>query len=151
MNDQLFVNTYIKILNDTLTEAINKNLVLQAQLEVTKQTAAKTAEYETKNKELEERLHNLSSVSSNNNALQNEIDSLRSQLDQTNAQVNNKNSHVETFKRELIDARNVIKAKDVEINLLKSEIVKLKSKKRKKEKALNNPVNGDIISISDTF
>jgi chromosome segregation ATPase len=151
MNDQLFVNTYIKILNDTLTEAINKNLVLQAQLEVTKQTAAKTAEYETKNKELEERLHNLSSVSSNNNVLQNKIDSLRSQLDQTNAQVINKNSHVETFKRELIDARNVIKAKDVEINLLKSEIVKLKSKKRKKEKALNNPVNGDIISISDTF
>ena len=180
MNDQLFVNTYIKLLNDTLTEAVNKNLVLQAQLEVAKHTGAKAAEYETKVKELEGKLQDLSSVSSNNNALQNQINSLKAQLEQTNAQVNNKNSHVETFKRELVDARNIIKSKDTEIESLKlaankvaetinaqnqqkvdslneeieslkSEIEELKSRKRKKERALNNTLDGNLISISDTF
>lgn len=180
MNDQLFVNAYIKILNDTLTEAVNKNLVLQAQLEVAKHTGAKAGEYEAKVRELEGKIQELSSVSSNNNALQNQINSLKAQLEQTNAQVNNKNSHVETFKRELVDARNIIKSKDTEIeslklaadkvaentnaqhqqkvdslnaeiNLLKSEIEELKSRKRKKERALNSTLDGNLISISDTF
>jgi peptidoglycan hydrolase CwlO-like protein len=165
MNDQQFVNAYIRILNDTVTEAINKNLVMQAQLEVSKNSGNRVAELEAKVKEL-------TNVSSDNNALQTQLNNLKAQLDQSNSQLNNKNSHVETFKRELIEARNTIKtitnqhqiesealksghqkAIDVlneenrkkvdslnaEIELLKAEIAELKSRKRKREKtpALN--------------
>ncbi len=160
MNDQVFVNTYIKILNDTLTEAINKNLVMQAQLEIARTSAAKVVELENKIKEL-------TSVSSENNTLQTQINSLKSQLEQSNAQISSKNNHVETFKRELIDARNIIKnlnkdheikveSLNSEIETLKRDIQELKSKKRKKKEALNtlevfSLENSGSISVSDTF
>jgi chromosome segregation ATPase len=171
MNDQIFVNTYIKILNDTLTEAINKNLVMQAQLEIAKTSASKVVELENKIKEM-------TSVSSENSTLQTQINSLKTQLEQSNAQVTNKNSHVETFKRELVDARNIIKnlnndhaskleslkkehelkveSLNAEIETLKRDIQGLKSKKRKKKEALNtlesfSLENSSSISVSDTF
>lgn len=171
MNDQIFVNTYIKILNDTLTEAIGKNLVLQAQLEIAKTTASKVVDLENKIKEL-------TSVSSENGALQNQLNSLKSQLEQANAQVSNKNSHVETFKRELVDARNIIKnlnnehvvkieslnkehaikvdLLNSEIEMLKRDLEELKSRKRKKKEALNTldafaSDNSTSILVSETF
>jgi chromosome segregation ATPase len=174
MNDQQFVNTYIRILNDTISEAISKNLVLQAQLEVSKQASNYTADLESKLKEL-------SGLSSDNNALQTQLNNLKAQLDQSNSQLNNKNGHVETFKRELVDARNIIKnvtiehqtkiaalnaehntkvdALNVEIKSLKTEIEELKARKKKKETklALNTvesvleAENNGLISVSDTF
>lgn len=174
MNDQQFVNSYIRILNETINEAISKNLVMQAQLEVSKQNGNRIAELELKIKEL-------TNLSSDNNALQSQLDHLKSQLEQSNFQLNNKNSHVETFKRELVDARNSYKnvtaqhqieiaeiktehekkvdSLNAEIELLKTEIEELKSRKRKKEKksALNTvepgfiPVENDLISVSETF
>jgi chromosome segregation ATPase len=185
MNDQQFVNAYIRILNDTINEAMNKNLVMQAQLEISKQTGARIAELEAKIKEL-------TSLSSDNSALQTQLNNLKAQLEQSNSQLNNKNSHVETFKRELIEARNTIKnitnqhqietealkvvhqkvidvlneenrkkvdSLNAEIELLKTENVGLKTKKKKREKtvALNNTVesalvaDNNLISISDTF
>ncbi len=174
MNDQQFVNAYVRILNDTVNEAINKNLVMQAQLEVSKQTGNRVAELEAKIKEL-------TNYSSDNNALQAQLNSLKAQLDQSNSQLNNKNGHVETFKRELVDARNALKnataqhqdelknlnnenQKKVdlltaEIELLKAENEELKSKKRKRDKkpALNTVESAfiveesNLISVSDTF
>jgi len=173
MNDQLFVNTYIKILNDTLTEAINKNLVMQAQLEISKQTGARTAELEAKVKEL-------SALTSDNSALQTQLNNLKLQLEQSNSQLNNKNSHVETFKREIVEARNIIKnltsqhqvdidalkaenkkivdALNAEIEFLKVENEDLKSRKKKRDK--NSTLNtveslllaeNNLVSVSDTF
>lgn len=155
MNDQQFVTTYVRILNDTLNEAINKNLVMQAQLEIAKAQLSVMAELENKIKEL-------SNVSSDNNALQNNINILKGQLDQANAQLLSKNSHSDTFKKELVDARNIIKqyadkveTLNAEIELLNQQIEELKSRKRKKDKATLNTVvgnnNSDLISISDTF
>lgn len=161
MNDQIFVNTYIKILNDTLNEAIGKNLVLQAQLEIAKTAASKVVDLENKIKEL-------TSVSSENGALQNQLKTLKNQLDQANAQVSNKNNHVETFKRELVDARNNIKNLQSEhalkVDLLNSEIETLKKnneelksrKKKKKEEALNTvdafaSDESNSILVSETF
>lgn len=155
MNDQQFVTTYVRILNDTLNEAINKNLVMQAQLEIAKAQLGVMAELENKIKEL-------SNVSSDNNALQNNINILKGQLDQANAQLLNKNSHSETFKRELVDARNIIKqyadkveTLNAEIELLNQQIEELKSRKKKKDKSLLSAVvennDSDLISISDTF
>lgn len=155
MNDQQFVTTYVRILNDTLNEAISKNLVMQAQLDIAKTQLNVMAELENKIKEL-------SNVSSDNNALQNNINVLKGQLDQANAQLLSKNSHSDTFKRELIEARNIIKqyadtveTLNAEIELLKQQIEKLKSRKNKKDKDLLSAVvennNSDLISISDTF
>lgn len=155
MNDQQFVTTYVRILNDTLNEAISKNLVMQAQLEIAKAQLSVMAELENKIKEL-------SNVSSDNNALQNNINILKGQLDQANAQLLSKNSHSDTFKKELVDARNIIKqyadkveTLNAEIELLNQQIEELKSRKRKKDKATLNTVvgnnNSDLISISDTF
>jgi chromosome segregation ATPase len=174
MNDQLFVNAYIRILNETLSEAFNKNLVMQAQLEVSKKSNDRSAELEAKIKDL-------TSVSTDNNALQSQLNALKSQLEQANAQANSKNAHVETFKRELVDARNIIKTQaneieslkaatnkvvdainaenqkkvdslTAEIELLKNEVEELKSRKRKRlEKAALNTVESNFIAVSDTF
>lgn len=155
MNDQDFVNEYIRVLNETVNEAITKNIVMQAQLSVSKKVADRTSE-------LESRIRELTSVSSDNNALQSQLNALKGQLEGANQQLYNKNSHVETFKRELVDARNVIRShaleKDsliAEIESLKQQIEELKSKKKKKEKTLNNvalfEANSDTIAINDTF
>ena len=174
MNDQLFVNAYIRILNETLSEAFNKNLVMQAQLEVSKKTNDRAAELEAKIKEL-------TAVSTDNNALQSQLNALKNQVEQANAQANTKNAHVETFKRELVDARNIIKTQaneieslktatnrvvdalnaesqkkvdslTAEIELLKNEIEELKSRKRKRtEKVALNNIESNFIAVSDTF
>jgi chromosome segregation ATPase len=174
MNDQLFVNAYIRILNETLSEAFNKNLVMQAQLEVSKKSNDRSAELEAKIKEL-------TAVSTDNNALQSQLNALKSQVEQANAQANTKNAHVETFKRELVDARNIIKTQaneieslktatnkvvdalnaenqkkvdslTAEIELLKNEIEELKSRKRKRtEKVALNNIESNFIAVSDTF
>jgi len=145
MSDQQFVNAYIRILNDTLNEAMSKNLVMQAQLEVSKQVGARVAELEAKIKEF-------SGVSSSNNELQSQLNNLKAQLEQTNSQLTNKNNHIETFKRELIDARNIIKAQTTEIELLKKNIEELKPRAKKRaEKTAVNTVESNFIAVSDTF
>ena len=173
MNDQVFVNAYIKILNETLGEAFNKNLVMQAQLEVAKKTNDRTAELEAKIKEL-------TAVSTDNNALQSQLNALKTQLEQANSQANSKHAHVETFKRELVEARNIIKSQateieslknvtetvvdalnaenqrkvdslTAEIELLKETIEELKSRKKKRAEKTLNTVESNFIAVSDTF
>lgn len=107
MNDQQFVNAYIRILNDTLTDAFSKNLVMQAQLESAKQSSGRIAELEAKIKELTD-------LSSDNNALLAQLSNVRSQLDHANNQANAKNAHLETFKRELLEARAQVKNAEAE-------------------------------------
>ena len=153
MNDQQFVNAYIRILNDTLTDAFSKNLVMQAQLEAAKQHTARIAELENKIKELTD-------FSSDNNALLAQLSNMKTQLEHVTNQMNSKNAHVETFKRELVDARNqlknnesehlkVVETLNVEIESLKKEVEELKSKKKKNTKALNNSTLENSILISD--
>jgi chromosome segregation ATPase len=161
MNDQQFVNEYIRVLNETLSEAFNKNLVMQAQLAVSKKVGDKTAELEAK-------LQNLTNLSSDNNALQSQIGALTSQLEQTRSSLEQRTSHTETFKRDLVDARNQLKnaldnlekerlshnakvdSLNVEIESLKKEVEELKSKKKKNGKVLNTLENSIYVS-NDTF
>lgn len=157
MNDnQVFVNSYIKVLNDTINEAMNKNLIMQAQLEVGKLTAARVVELENKLRQLEE-------LSTENHNLRNQLTSLSSDLQVADEQVSRKNNHIETFKRELIESRGTVKRMTKEIESLNEQIVtlsmqveELNSKKRKKKGAADEALQVEkeevtIISVNDTF
>lgn len=177
MNDQQFINVYVKILNETLGEAFNKNLVLQAQLEVSKQLGNRTAELEAK-------IAELTNLSTNNNALLVEVESLKTQLNQANLYLSNKNNHIESFKRELGEARAQLKTAltnnnaefeallskhkteiellnlknnakveslNEQIELLTKENEELKSRKKKNGKALNTLETSVFISDNSTF
>jgi len=156
MNEQAFINAYIKLLNDSFNEAINKNIVLQAQLEVAKKDVGKVAE-------LEEKVKQLSTESFDNSGLAGKLQELERQLaesrnqsksvvDNLNSQLANKAMQAETFKREVLSCRETIKNLTNEIQVLKS---------RKKKKPANETVTENVVehaaeakiedSSSDTF
>lgn len=157
MNDnQVFVNAYIKVLNDTINEAMNKNLIMQAQLEVGKLTAARVVELENKLRQLEE-------LSTENHNLRNQLTALTSDLQVAGERVSRKNDHIETFKRELIESRSTVKRMTKEIESLNEQIVtlnlqveELNSKKKKKKGVIEEALQVEkeevtIISVNDTF
>jgi len=156
MNEQAFINAYIKLLNDSFNEAINKNIVLQAQLEVAKKDVGKVAE-------LEEKVKQLSTESFDNSGLAGRLQELERQLAESrnqsksvvenlNSQLANKAMQAETFKREVLSCRETIKNLTNEIQVLKS---------RKKKKPANETVTENVVehaaeakiedSSSDTF
>lgn len=156
MNEQAFINAYIKLLNDSFNEAINKNIVLQAQLEVAKKDVGKVAE-------LEEKVKQLSTESFDNSGLAGRLQELERQLaesrnqsksvvDNLNSQIASKAMQAETFKREVLSCRETIKNLTNEIQVLKS---------RKKKKSANETVTENVVehaaeakiedSSSDTF
>ena len=156
MNEQAFINAYIKLLNDSFNEAINKNIVLQAQLEVAKKDVGKVAE-------LEEKVKQLSTESFDNSGLAGRLQELERQLAESrnqsksvvenlNSQLANKAMQAETFKREVLSCRETIKNLTNEIQVLKS---------RKKKKPVNETVTENVVehaaeakiedSSSDTF
>ena len=156
MNEQAFINAYIKLLNDSFNEAINKNIVLQAQLEVAKKDVGKVAE-------LEEKVKQLSTESFDNSGLAGRLQELERQLaesrnqsksvvDNLNSQLTGKAMQAETFKREVLSCRETIKNLTNEIQVLKS---------RKKKKSANETVTENVVehaaeakiedSSSDTF
>jgi|694.fasta_scaffold112942_2 hypothetical protein len=156
MNDQIFVNTYIKILNNTLNEAINKNILLQAQLEVSNEVATTSS---SKAAELEAKLSEFNSISES-------VNTLKHQLNDSNNQLSNKHNHIETFKKELVEARNTIKklqeendikvaSLNFEIELLKGKNAELSQKKKRNPPALNtnneSTLESNLVLISDTF
>jgi predicted nucleic acid-binding Zn-ribbon protein len=156
MNDQIFVNTYIKILNNTLNEAINKNILLQAQLEVSNEVATTSS---SKAAELEAKLSEFNSISES-------VNTLKHQLNDSNNQLSNKHHHIETFKKELVEARTTIKklqeendikvaSLNFEIELLKGKNAELSQKKKRNPPALNtnneSTLESNLVLISDTF
>jgi len=167
MNEQAFINAYIKLLNDSFNEAINKNLVLQAQLEVAKKDVGKVAELEEKVKQLTTESFDKSGLANRVHELERQLSDARAQnksavdgvnaqakaqIDSLSSQLANKATQAETFKREVISCRETIK------NLM-DEVEVLKSRKRKKSVA--EPVTENVVenaaeariedSSSDTF
>lgn len=149
MNEQAFINAYIKLLNDSFNEAINKNIVLQAQLEVSKKDAEKVDE-------LEERVKQLTIESYDNSGLVDKLKEVESrfsdEIDGLRKQVIAKSIQAETFKKEVISCRDTIKQ-------LMDKLQNVKSRKNKKpavETATENVVEDAAEakiedSSSDTF
>jgi chromosome segregation ATPase len=116
MNQEKFVNSYVELLNATLTEALQKNLVLQVQKTLAEQ---EISEAEQKVRNFEIKIKELASQKDQ------EIGNLKGQLNEERKQIaivsnereeiRKTNQHVDTFKNELVKAR-------AEINHLKDEL-----------------------------
>jgi predicted nucleic acid-binding Zn-ribbon protein len=139
-----------------LNEAINKNILLQAQLEVSNEVATTSS---SKAAELEAKLSEFNSISES-------VNTLKHQLNDSNNQLSNKHNHIETFKKELVEARNTIKklqeendikvaSLNFEIELLKGKNAELSQKKKRNPPALNtnneSTLESNLVLISDTF
>lgn len=134
MNQEKFVNQYIELLNATVSEAINKNLVIQAQKRVLEKELEEVAStikgYEDavkkvtadKDREIENLKNQLNASRRETVIAGNEREELKRNV-----------QHVETFKSELVKTRNIISElettiaeKDAKINALNDEIDKKK-------------------------
>lgn len=131
MNQEKFVNSYIDLLNATLSEAINKNLVIQAQKRV--------LEEELKNEKNKDDL-----IISMKDDFTKQINDLKFQLNEARKQKEiyynevselKKNvQHVDTFKNELMREREKVNNLNNELSEKNAEIEKLKKQISKKSK-----------------
>jgi uncharacterized coiled-coil DUF342 family protein len=118
MNQEIFINNYVELLSSTVLEAIQKNLVLQAQKKSLDQT-------------LEETKKTLEREQATVAKLKQDFDDISKQRDKNASDANEykKNvEHIETFKNELIKCRKNNEELHSEIGSLKEEI-SLKEKK----------------------
>lgn len=148
MENEKFFNYYVELLTSSLHDAIGKNLVFQTQAKIAKEDldlkvqtieslSSKLEEYskleETVEKTVQEKSAEL------NNKLQ-EINSLIQERDAAK----NEASHIETFRNELITAKQQIQNKDAEINRIKNEnqntISEIKNKQDIKLKELEEEI-----------
>lgn len=144
MNNERFFNTYVELLTSNFHDALNKNIVFQAQakitgedIEVYKQQISglqeALEEYKTMQGSIEEKDHELL----NKNA---EIGRLKNEFEQVKAETN----HLNTFKNELISARQEIQNKQKEIENITSikekEKEKIKETYEKKIEELNSKI-----------
>ena len=123
MNQEKFVNSYIELLTATITESIQKNLVLQTQKKIAEQELNEANEslrqFDNKNKQ-------------ELTIKQNEIDSLIHQLGEMRKQrdislsqtgeIKKSIEHVDTFKNELVKARKHNENLVTKINELESQL-----------------------------
>jgi predicted RNase H-like nuclease (RuvC/YqgF family) len=131
LNQEKFVNSYIDLLNATISEAINKNIVIQAQ--------KKVLEDELKDIKRKDDL-----IASLRDSHAKEISDLKQQLNDARKQKEislnefnelKKNSqHVETFKNELMKEREKVDNLNIELSEKNVEIEKLKKQISKKSK-----------------
>jgi cell division protein FtsB len=123
MNQENFINNYVELLSSTVMEAIQKNLVLQAQKKSLEQTL------EEIKKTLEREQATVAKLTQN-------FDEMIKQRDKNANDANEykKNvEHIETFKNELIKCRKNNEELLSEIQSLKEEAV-LKEKTKSKVK-----------------
>lgn len=118
MIQEKFINSYIEILTSTVTEAIQKNLVFQAQKKILEQSLEET------NKLLENERNFSKKV-------KDEYEELIKQRDKNLFEINEhkKNSlHIETFKSELVKCRKSSEELLAQIEVLKKEKEELEKK-----------------------
>ena len=140
MNEQNYINHYVEILTSTMTEAVIRNVSLQAQTKVINEVV------ENQSKQLDD-------LNNTINNLKDEINSLKNQNSDFNNMKNaydsaqNQLSHLDTFRNELIKEREEHQQtkKDYETKIadLNQKIEKLKPTPTKKTKVA--PVQTPII------
>lgn len=119
MNNDKFVNYYMELLTSSFHDALGKNLVFQVQSRISGEEidALKTQieNYSTVVEEYKKIEENISQTSSELISKDEEIDRLISERDAAKVEA----SHIDTFRNELISARNQIQEKQKEIEEIK--------------------------------
>lgn len=148
MNQEKFVNCYVELLNNTIAESIQKNLVLQTEKRVADQIMKEMADtFRKKEIELEniiiEKQKDIETLSNELLELQNEKSIFFSDSEELRKNVN----HLHTLKSELIKERKENQKLKDELNkvtpIVEEEVVEIKANtetgevnKKKKEKVI---------------
>jgi hypothetical protein len=151
MNQEKFVSSYVELLNSTLSEAIQKNIIIQSQKKVIELELEELKKYLSDNKNSFDSM--LVKKEKEITDLKNEINEERRQK-QFSVNENNelkKNSHhIETFKNQLLLVReenakliSEVEKKDMIISSLQEEI---KKNKEVEEQTKTIPKKKDKIS-----
>ena len=138
MGNEKYLNHYVEILTGTMTDAVIRNISLQANARVTEELLEEQARRieelsvieANRNSESSNRITNLETTIAN---LTNELNDLRRQRGEFEA-VKNQVQHVDTFRNELAKAQDTIR----ELNN-KIEYLQLTPAKRKKIDEANKP------------
>lgn len=145
MNQEKFVNAYIELLNTTLTEAIQKNIVFQVQKKVSEEELLQlqqTIEGLRVEKKLSE-----DKMSQTISTMKSELNDARTQSSiaiRDREDVKKTNQHLETFKAELVKAR-------AEIEELNKRIEQYEKAEKKivKKKVTPTSSNEDEETVKD--
>lgn len=142
MDQERFINAYVELLNKTLTEALQKNIVLQVQKNMAEENVSILEQTISKSKEDIKSLLTQKEI---------EIKSLNLQLYELRRQSTDVSSereelkksieHVGTFKNELVKARQEIKSSEISLKNKEKEIENLKQKLIEKEKEIHTLKN----------
>lgn len=140
MNQEKFVNTYIDLLNTTLSEAVQKNIVAQAQKKVFEEDLNDLNELlSAKDKNLKELFDKKEEQIRN---LTNELNDARRQAGSMSSQLEESRTaaqHFETYKNELINCRKR-NEELVELINQKDKLILQKDEELKKFNAAPEPV-----------
>lgn len=123
MNQEKFINYYVELLTNTVTESVQKNLVLQTEKRVLDNTLKEMSE-SFKNREIElEKL--LKEKQDEAESLRHQLSEMRKQKDVATLQsdeLKKSINHFETFKNELLKERKENERLNEEVNKLKEEL-----------------------------
>lgn len=123
MNQEKFINYYVELLTNTVTESVQKNLVLQTEKRVLDNTLKEMSEA-FKNREIElEKL--LKEKQDEAESLRHQLSEMRKQKDVATLQsdeLKKSINHSETFKNELLKERKENERLNEEVNKLKEEL-----------------------------
>lgn len=159
MNNEKYLNHYVEILTGTMTDAVIRNISLQANARVTEELLDEQAKRieelsiieANRNSESSVKIANLEATIAN---LTNELNDLRSQrgeFESTKSQV----KHVDTFRNELAKAQDTIRQLNEKIEYLQLTPAKRKkideSKKPKEEVVLVTQSSEDTIKDGGSF
>ena len=113
MSQEKFVNTYIELLNATVTEAIQKNLVMQAQKRIIEE---ENGELTQAIKDIEEGIKAKFAEKDNEiRLLIDELNGARRQIGQFSEKIEEAKTaseHFDTYKKELVEARMLCEERD---------------------------------------
>ena len=149
MNQDRFVGIYVDVLNATVSEAIHKNLVLQAQVKIADEEKAGlqktlgevTEQYKNA---FQEKDRTIQELQSRNDSLRRE----RELQELENGEQRKNSQHIETFKSELTKARTEIEQLKTLVEQQRQMIVNLSSNKNKET---GSEVSNEIVIEDDTF
>lgn len=168
MNQEKFVSSYIELLTVTMTEAIQKNVVLQAQKKVLEEEiksvenkdnliSSMKVEFEKNIQDLKSQLNDARKQKElaiiENNELKkssSHVDTFKNELAKTRSELSNSNKIIEEKDLIIINLMNEIKSKDSNILSLNEKINTLNSAPALKQQKTKNNVKNLFVEESNS-